>query len=390
VTILDLIGRDTTLRKVAGTRGGEYTGPCPWCGGRDRFWVWPHAERPGYWCRQCGKQGDAIQYLRDHDGLSFREACERIGRPLDEPRHGRPTRPVEPPRLSLAPGQAWQAIARAFSEGCERALWSSAEAGALAYLHQRGLQDETIRAARVGYHAAEMWENPEAWGLDTGHKKIWLPPGIVFPWVLGDGLWRIVIRQVGLDVPKHRKYVTVSGGSNTLYRADTLHPNTPAMLVEGVLDALAIAQEASDLITGVAAGSTTGGRLERWIGRLALASIVLVAFDADAAGEQAAAWWLMVLGTKAKRWRPYWDDPSAMLQDGADLRTWIREGLGGASKWWREIACWPPELRELWEERAAILEVEGGFSRNEAERLASVLADGDDHRPGRGDTHWPF
>jgi hypothetical protein len=55
------------------------------------------------------------------------------------------------------------------------------------------------------------------------------------------------------------KYITVSGGSNTLYRLDTLRPNAPAMIVEGVLDALAIAQEAGDLIAVVAAGSTTGG-----------------------------------------------------------------------------------------------------------------------------------
>jgi len=264
-------------------------------------------------------------------------------------------------------------------------LWSTAGAGALAYLHQRGLQDETIRAARVGYHVDESWEKPEAWGAVTGPKKIWLPRGLVFPWWFHDELWRVVIRtpQARPDQPK---YVAVSGGSNLLYRVEMLKPNGPALIVEGVLDALAVVQEAGDLIAVVAAGSTTGGRLERWIGRLTLASIVLVAFDADQAGEEAAVWWLKTLGTRAKRWRPFWDDPSAMLQDRADLRTWIREGLGGTSKWWREIACWSAEVRELWEERAAILEVEGGFARNEAERLASVLADRDDHRPGRGDT----
>ena len=33
VDLLDLIGRDTTLLKVAMTCGGEYAGPCPFCGG---------------------------------------------------------------------------------------------------------------------------------------------------------------------------------------------------------------------------------------------------------------------------------------------------------------------------------------------------------------------
>ena len=145
--------------------------------------------------------------------------------------------------------------------------------------------------ARVGYHAAERRESCEAWGLEAVAKKaVWLPCGIVFPWWVHGELWRIVIRRVGADVPKHEKYITVSGGSNTLYRVDTLRPNAPAMLVEGCIDALAIVQEAGDLIAVVAAGSTTGGRLERWIGRLDLSSCVLVAFDADKAGEGAAAW----------------------------------------------------------------------------------------------------
>ena len=90
----------------------------------------------------------------------------------------------------------------------------------------------------------------------------------------------------------------------------------------------------------------------------------------DAAGEASANWWLNGLGARAKRWRPYWDDPNAMLQDGADLRIWIREGLGVEHKWWRELACWPEERQELWAERAAILEIEAWLPRDDAEQQA--------------------
>jgi DNA primase len=376
MNLLDLVSRDTTLKKVASTHSGEYAGPCPWCGGRNRFRVWPNAERPRYWCRQCGKQGDMIQYLRDRDSLSFREACERVGHPLAESRHQRSTRPPHPPPLSSAPGEAWQARALTFCEACEESLWASGGTKALSYLHRRGLHDETIRAARIGYHAAMTWEKPNAWGFTSDHKKIWLPQGIVFPWQLDDELWRVVIRRVGADVPKAAKYITVSGGSNTLYRVNTLRPNAPAMIVEGCLDALAIAQEAGDLLAVVAAGSTTGGRLERWIGRLALASGVLVAFDADEGGEAAAAWWLNILGARTKRWRPYWDDPNAMLQGGVDLRSWIREGLGLEPKWWRHVASWAADRRELWEERALIMEFDGALSRDDAECCAYRLLEG--------------
>ena len=51
VDLLSLVGRDTRLKKQAGTRGGEYAGPCPFCGGRDRFRVQP--EKGLWWCRNC-------------------------------------------------------------------------------------------------------------------------------------------------------------------------------------------------------------------------------------------------------------------------------------------------------------------------------------------------
>jgi hypothetical protein len=41
------------LHKWARTDGGEYAGPCPLCGGVDRFHAWPYRDRPGARCRQC-------------------------------------------------------------------------------------------------------------------------------------------------------------------------------------------------------------------------------------------------------------------------------------------------------------------------------------------------
>ena len=98
------------------------------------------------------------------------------------------------------------------------------------------------------------------------------------------------------------------------------------MLVEGEFDALTIRQEASDLVVAVASGSTMGARRIKWLARLALAPLVLVAFDADDAGEQASNYWLDVL-ENARRWRPYWDDASGLAHDGADVRAWIQKGV---------------------------------------------------------------
>jgi hypothetical protein len=217
--------------------------------------------------------------------------------------------------------------------------------------------------------------------LGPEYTKIHLLQGIVFPWFVGSELWRVLFRREGDDIPKDERYKPITGGGNTLYQVDTLRPDAPAMIVEGVLDASAVWQEAGDLIAVVAAG-TTSGRRERWIGRLDLASTGLVALDADAAGDRASQWWLEALGPQARRWRPLWDDPAATLEDRADLRTWVREGLGMDPKWWRELARWPEDHRELWAERAAIMEVEGGLSRDELERHAFELVR-DDISPHR-------
>jgi hypothetical protein len=62
-----------------------------------------------------------------------------------------------------------------------------------------------------------------------------------------------------------------------------------------------------------------------------------------------------------------------MLQAGMDLRTWVREGLGVESRWWREVARWPEERRDRWAERAAMMEVDGALGRDAAERQAFAL-----------------
>ena len=335
VDLLDLIGRDVTLRRLAATDGGEYGGACPWCGGQDhrdadRFRVWPEEGR--YWCRRCGKQGDGIQYVRDRHNLSYPAALDRLGLASGTssapailgPRHD----PADPP------GDAWQARGVAFCAACEDALWSSVGARALAWLTDvRGMTPEAIRAASLGYNAGvghplqggDQWrELPVAWGLPADHKAIWLPRGVVIPWVIGGELWRVNIRRpVGKP-----KYCGPAGFGSGLYGADALAPGWPAVLVEGEFDALAIQQAAGGVAIPVATGSTAGARRARWLAALALCSVVLVSFDDDAGGEEASKYWLGVL-SNARRWRPYYGkDPEGLARAGGDLRAWVLAGLG--------------------------------------------------------------
>lgn len=60
--------RDTQLRKIAVTHGGEWAGPCPFCGGKDRFHVQPGENR--WLCRGCtgGKWQNPVAYYIRRDG----------------------------------------------------------------------------------------------------------------------------------------------------------------------------------------------------------------------------------------------------------------------------------------------------------------------------------
>ena len=64
----------TGMQKVAASGGGEYAGPCPFCGGEDRFRVQPASAR--WLCRHCtdGHWQDAIDFVRRRDNCSFAEA----------------------------------------------------------------------------------------------------------------------------------------------------------------------------------------------------------------------------------------------------------------------------------------------------------------------------
>ncbi len=52
----------------------EAAGPCPLCGGHDRFIAWPDRA----WCRRCGWSGDAIAIARLAWNCSFRDAVRRL------------------------------------------------------------------------------------------------------------------------------------------------------------------------------------------------------------------------------------------------------------------------------------------------------------------------
>jgi DNA primase len=333
IDLLSLIGSDTQLKKAASTGGGEYHGPCPFCGGTDRFRVWPHQTPPRFWCRQCERSGDAIAYVRYRSDATFPEACRMLGLDLGtyraitaQPKVSNTSNPGNSPG-NLRAGYAaltdagWQEAAHHFCIAAAQRLQEPSGASAKAYLLGRGLTESVIISTGLGY-------NPRDQQAHWGNLKVWLAQGIVIPWRIDGRIWRVNIRRPVTGDGK--RYVPLSGCANGLYQADEIVPGCSVLITEGEFDALTVTSNISIPnmnLVAVATGSASGARLLRWVVGVDLAKTVLLAFDADKAGDEAADWWNSVLGKKAIRLRPTQHDITDMWRMGEELDAWINSAL---------------------------------------------------------------
>src|ERR1700722_19404416 len=136
-------------KKMASTHGGEYHSPCPSCQGQDRFCIWPKQGQNGrYWCRQCGKSGDAIQYCRDFMNLSFQNSCEKVGQLCNfvAQRHARKEVWHQE---AILPNPIWQNRASSLIDQCHYHLMGNEVA--LKLLQKRGLTVSSARRYKLGW-----------------------------------------------------------------------------------------------------------------------------------------------------------------------------------------------------------------------------------------------
>lgn len=145
------------IKRKAACHGGEYCSPCPFCrGGEDRFLVWPNRpskngtyEGGRFSCRVCGKYGNAINFLVELRGISYKDACALL---KIEPKLFKGTFIIRSlPSLQKVddPPLLWQAKATKFVEWAHQQLLTNPNA--LALLHQRGLNLDSIIVFRLGF-----------------------------------------------------------------------------------------------------------------------------------------------------------------------------------------------------------------------------------------------
>lgn len=335
-----------SLKKVADTGGGEYAGPCPWCGGEDRFRVFPNGRNRGtYFCRQCGKAGDAIQFLREFHMKSYEEACRllEIGdsnatsiHAGNDMKNGMSEKTVTSrsgfknlPKVCYT-SRLWQNKANYLVNIATASMWTPEASRFLNYLLNRGFTPETIYSSKLGCNVNNQFENRSDWDLpeelkpNGKLKKVWIPTGIIIPCSIGCQIVRIRIRK---EKPSHddSRYLPIPGSDFVPMSWGLDHANV--VIVESELDGLLIWQEARDLIGVIALGSVNIKPNSQLKALLKTKEKILVALDFDKAGCNSWRWWRDNYENSCRWNTPEGKDPGEAAQAGLNIRNWIKAGL---------------------------------------------------------------
>jgi len=306
IDIAEVVGRHVQLKKG----GANLMGLCPFHGEKSpSFSVSP--SKQFYYCFGCGASGDAIRFLTEHTGASFRDAvtdlAQQVG--LTVPDDSR----SEGERLQAAQSKARHAtLADVLSRAGEHYRKQlKADARAIDYLKGRGLTGEIAARFGVGY-APEGWR-PLASGFAHYDDPLLVEAGLV-----------IVQGEDGAEQKRYDRFrdrimfpiravsgETIGFGGRVLDRGEPKYLNSPetpvfvkgrelyglfesragmrarghALVVEGYMDVVALAQSGFDNAVATLGTACTDDHLRKLF---RFTDSVVFSFDGDAAGQRAA------------------------------------------------------------------------------------------------------
>lgn len=183
--LLSYAGQRSELRKVAAQ---EWAGPCPMCGGNDRF----HVRADGWFCRHCKNEPwqDAITLVMALENCTFADALARMaGHAFTLPPERR--RSVASAKRSEQPAD-WAGKAAAMLQTAQEALYSEQDTRGAEYLAKRGLTPATWGRFGLGYKAD--CGLPGTWNAETKERTYPTQPAILMPWYAGGRLVAIRYR----------------------------------------------------------------------------------------------------------------------------------------------------------------------------------------------------
>jgi DNA primase len=302
--IAEVIGRHVALQR----RGRNLVGLCPFHQEKTpSFHV--ISEKGIFHCFGCQTGGDVFKFLMLVEGLSFLEAVKELAAPLNVTIEERELTATE--RRALRERATLFDVLEAAAAFYEGELWTRPEGEqARTYLTDRGLTEETSRAARLGWA-------PAGWSrlLDALHREGYDPAlvaeaGLSRPRQHGEGFYDTLRERVVVPIRDERGRV-IAFGARLLEGEGPKYLNTPEtrlyqkgrvlygleiaraaapqrgqlIVVEGYFDVLSLRQAGFPEAVATCGTALTADHLERL---RRLSRDVVVVMDADEAGLRAA------------------------------------------------------------------------------------------------------
>lgn len=279
----------------------EYSAPCPECGGKDRCILWPnHTKGTGgrFYCRQCGLNGDVIDFLQKFEGMSYEDACVKAGKTKDslagrENLYNRVNQSISfSARLKerYFPPEKWIKAASVFLSNCQikGALECNKAIDFIA--RDRFIPLVYARKIYIGWHTQDEYVERKAWGLPEtdNKKKLLLPAGIVIATKRKIGIVNLTIRRIEND---NLKYWQVAGGARDVPYIPQFTPNLPIFLLESALDAALLCHAAGNLCNAVALGGTNKEIDSDTMAFINTSPLIIASPDNDEAGNNAMKKW---------------------------------------------------------------------------------------------------
>ena len=301
VDIVDVVDRSVPLKKA----GANYSACCPFHNEKSpSFTVSP--TKQFYHCFGCGAHGSAIGFLMEHQGLSFVEAVHELARMVGMivPQEARDQ---DKPQQKTWPDM--QQVLQQALEYYRNQLKQSPRA--IEYLKGRGLSGKIAARFQMGYapagwqNLAEVFADYQADALktsglvvenDQGRRYDRFRDRVVFPihdqkgQVIGFG-GRVLTGGDQADGPKYlnspetplfQKGLELYG----LFLARrSIRDAGRALVVEGYMDVVALAQYGIDYAVAALGTATTPAHITKLMRQT---EEIVFCFDGDAAGRKAA------------------------------------------------------------------------------------------------------
>jgi DNA primase len=293
-----LVGKSLKLLRA----GREWKACCPFHNEKSpSFYV--NDDKGFYHCFGCSAHGDAIRWLTDQRGLPFMDAVKELAAtagldlPAPDPRYAEKQERSNGLYDVMAAAQDWFVAQLQGIEGAE----------ARAYLERRGISVQTATDFGIGF-APDSRGKLKAALATFGESKL-IETGLLIlveekePYDRFRGRLMIPIRDprgrviafggriLGAGEPKYLNSpdTPLFDKGRTLYNLDrAAGPARKAnrlVVVEGYMDAIALAQAGIEEVVAPLGTALTEAQLERlW----RVADVPLLCFDGDAAGQKAA------------------------------------------------------------------------------------------------------